>query len=184
MAQAADQHTASEWSLTKVHRYLTGVLGYEKIRALYMMEQCRLVERLPIKVQKFVDGKPEGDPFDLPTDKTHDLVHYGGSVYPRGLPWGDYRCTVTEQNARALLPAPAMGQSPQEKSLKSKDWLAHKVEWRKKLGDIPKDITTFSGQLHGQMVTDARTGVVDYAMAPRTIERWLREWKVFPKKRR
>ena len=42
-----------------MHRYLTGALGYEKIRALYMMEQCRLVERLPIKVQKFVDGKPD-----------------------------------------------------------------------------------------------------------------------------
>jgi hypothetical protein len=129
MAQAVEQHTPIEWSLTKVHRYLTGALGHEKKRALYMMEQCRLVERLPIKVQKFVDDKPEGGSFDLPTDKTHELVHYQGWVYPRGLPWGDYRCTVTEQNTRALWPAPSTAQSSQESPKpKAEGWQVRRVK--------------------------------------------------------
>jgi hypothetical protein len=80
-------------------------LGKKKKRALYEMEQHRLVGDLRVVVRGYdADGNPKGKPFDLGTDKKNELVYDRVWIHPLGLPWGDFRCTVTEQNARALWP--------------------------------------------------------------------------------
>jgi hypothetical protein len=217
MAQAADQHTPREWdedrwTLNDAFDYLTKALGYSEERALYEMEQARLARRLAVRVQKIVDGKPQGDPVYLPFDKKHKLVRHLGWVVPQNHKWGDNRWTVYRQIVLDLWPSrpPAFPsapdqqpedwasldplktgdadhssaeQSPQE-PLTSKKWLTVEIERRKKLGDIPEEITEFSRQLHSQMKDSLRAGVVDRAIVPRTIETHLRTWKIFPKKKR
>jgi hypothetical protein len=181
--QAAGKHTPTDWGLTKVHRYLTGTLGYKKKRALYIMEQCRLAGHLPIKVQKVVDGKPQGDPFDLPTDKTHELVLDRGWVYPRGLPWSDsyckFDCTVAEQVVLTLWPAPSALQLSEP--LKPKAWLPVEHKRRQQLNDTPKDITTYAQQLHVTAVEAVGQRRLTNAPTPRRIETLLHELNLFPK---
>jgi len=107
MAQAAGTIPSDEdrWRLNQAFDHLTE-LGYTEKRALREMERERLAKRLLIKVQKVVEGKPEGDPFYLPFDEKHELVYRGGHVSPVGLPWGnfDFRCTVYRQRVLELWP--------------------------------------------------------------------------------
>ena len=57
MAEAVKQNTPTyNWTLDQAFHHLTVALGYPEKRALYEMEQLRA------KVQKYVDGKPRGDP--------------------------------------------------------------------------------------------------------------------------
>jgi hypothetical protein len=120
MAEAADQHTPTEWTLTRLFDYLRVELGKKK-RALYEIEQRRLAGRLRVIVREYdADGNPKGKPFDLGIDKAKQLVYDGTWVYPRGLPWGG-RCAVAEQNVLALWPLrtavqPAPVQPPKEKA--------------------------------------------------------------------
>ena len=195
------------WTLDEVHDHLTKTLGYAARRALDEMERHRFRGRLPIKVQKVVDGRPEGDPFYLPFDRKHELGYSGGRVSPKGLPWGNFsfRCTVSRHRVLELWPSrsrafqqqaedkagpepeaaerPSTGQSPQT-PLTSKEWLKGEIERREKLDDIPKEITEFSEQIHSEMVKAVRAGIVDKLIKPRTIETYLRLTKHFPKKKR
>jgi hypothetical protein len=71
------------------------------------MEYRRAEGHLRVRVREYdADGKPQGGPFDLPTDKAHELVYDRVWVYPRGLKLG-HRCTVTEQDVRDLRPSPS-----------------------------------------------------------------------------
>jgi hypothetical protein len=185
MAQAADQHTASEWNLTQLFHYLCVELGREKERALYEMEQRRLRGHLKVIVQEYdAGGNPKGKPFDLGTNKKNELVYAGVWVYPLRLPWGEFRCTVTEQNARALWPAPPALQSSETtvaSPLKPKAWLLVEHERRKQQNNIPKDITTYGQQLHEAAVEAMRQKCLTNAPSARRFETLLHDMDLFPK---
>ncbi|MFZ2081289.1 MAG: hypothetical protein WAV38_32505 [Xanthobacteraceae bacterium] len=207
MAQADRQHTASK-DLDDLLRYLTVELGYEKYDALWEMEQKYLDGQLQLEKQECVrDGEPYGDAVAIDANFGHIELDRRGRV--RVVPliplWREVRYGIAEGcDARAIWPPhpPASHkagpdpfktgvadrssdeQSSQE-SLKSKDWLAREVDRRKKLGDIPKQITGFSRQIHSQMEVAVRAGVVKRVLEPRTIETHLRETTIlFPKKKR
>jgi hypothetical protein len=75
-------------------------------------------------------------------------------------------------------------QSPPE-PLTSKEWLKLEIERREKRGDIPKEITEFSVQIHGEMEKAVRAGIVKGVIEPRTIETHLRnETDLFVRKKR
>jgi hypothetical protein len=123
MALATYQHTSIEWNLIRLFDYLRLELGKKKKRALDEMEYRRLAGHLKVIVREYdADGNPKGKPFDLGTDKKNKLVYDRVWVHPLGLPWGDFRCTVTEQNVRDLwsprppasLPAP--DRQPEDKA--------------------------------------------------------------------
>jgi len=109
MAQAADQHTPTEWgedrwTLDEIFDYLTKALGYPEDRALYEMEQARLARQLVLRVEKIVDGKPQGDPEYLPFNKKHKLVRHLGWVVPQNHKWGDNRWTGYRRGVLDLWP--------------------------------------------------------------------------------
>jgi hypothetical protein len=68
--------------------------------------------------------------------------------------------------------------------LKAKDWLFREIKRRQKLNDIPLEITAFARELHPQMKAAVRDGAVDHAMAEGTIINWLRNFGLFPPKKR
>ena len=110
--QAADQDTAKErsltedrWTLDEIFDYLTKALGYTETRTLYEMERARLARRLVLRVQKIVDGKPQGDPEYLPFNKKHKLVRDLEWVVPQNHKWGDNRWTAYRQAVLDLWPS-------------------------------------------------------------------------------
>jgi hypothetical protein len=110
MARAAEQHTPTEWgedrwTLDEIFDYLTKAVGYPEERALYEMERARLARRLVLRVQKIVDGKPQGDPEYLPFNKKHKLIRDLGWVVPQNHKWGDNRWTEYRQVILDLWPS-------------------------------------------------------------------------------
>ena len=73
-------------------------VGLSDSDALYEMQQLR------VEVQKYIDGKPQGDPEYLPPDKKHKLVRDLGWVVPQNHKWGDNRWTVYKQRVLELWP--------------------------------------------------------------------------------
>ena len=120
MALAIEQYTPLDedrWTLDQAFDHLTVTLGYPKKRALDEMEQHRLAGRLVLRVQKIVDGKPQGDPEYLPPDKKHKLVPDLGWVRPLAIKWSVDRCTVYKHRVLELWPPrpPASQQQPEDR---------------------------------------------------------------------
>jgi hypothetical protein len=80
--------------------------------------------------------------------------------------------------------SPSAGQ-PRQKPLTTKKWLEDEIKRREDAGDIPKEITEFSGQIRPEMEKAARAGIVKWVVDFRTIEHYVRTTtKLFPKKKR
>jgi hypothetical protein len=67
---------------------------------------------------------------------------------------------------------------------KTKVWLPAEVGRRRKLNDIPKDITTFARQLHNAAHAAVREGRLAYPPSARRFETLLHELDLFPKVKR
>jgi hypothetical protein len=106
MAEAAEQYRPiCNWSLHEAFRHLTRSVRLSDSDALYEMEQLR------VEVQKYIDGKPQGDPYYLHNNfRLHVRDHRW--VIVEGLEGSDSRCRVAEQDVRAIQPAPLAGQPP------------------------------------------------------------------------
>jgi len=105
MAEAVKQNTPTyNWTLDQEFHHLTVALGYPEKRALYEMEQLRA------KVQKYVDGKPRGDPNYRYKDFSLSIRVVRGQRYVvlEGLGW-DSRCRVAEQDVRAIRAPSTLG---------------------------------------------------------------------------
>jgi hypothetical protein len=121
MARAVEQHTPLDqdrWTLNQAFDHLTVTLGYSEERTLYEMEREILAGRLVVQTHKIVDGKPQGDPEYLPSDKKHKLVLDLGWVRPLALKWPVDRCTVYRQRVLELWPSrsPASQQQPEDRA--------------------------------------------------------------------
>jgi len=70
-----------------------------------------------LRVQRIVDGKPEGDPEYLPFNKKHKLVRGLGWVIPQNHKWGDNRWTEYRKVVLDLWPTrpPASQTAPDQK---------------------------------------------------------------------
>jgi hypothetical protein len=114
MAQAAEQHTPTyNWSLGEAFRYLTRAVRLPDSVALYEMEQLR------VEVQKYVDGKPQGEPEYL--YKNFKLRRDRHGVVVEGIRW-DSRCKVAEQDVRAIQSAHAVQPSQKQDKPKAEGW--------------------------------------------------------------
>jgi hypothetical protein len=81
------------------------------------------------------------------------------------------------------IPPPWMDKPKQTpEPLKPKHWLQAQVKEHQ--GNIPKDITPFSRQLHAAALEAVRESQLTHAPAARTIENLLRDLGIFPKKKR
>jgi hypothetical protein len=195
MALATDQDTPIEWSLTRLFRYLRAELGKGKKRALDEMEYRREEGHLRVIVREYdADGKPQGDPFDLPTDKAHELVYDRVWIYPRGLKLG-HRCTVTEKNVRDLWPTyppasqTASDQQPEElpgsdptKPLSTPAWMIAEARRLKATGKISEGTrkTEFAKLLAQKMGKAVKNGEVKKSLAYRSIRNELCNWGLWP----
>jgi hypothetical protein len=210
MAQAESQSTTPiEWTLEELLEYLTlAPFGYEIDDALHEMERAISIGDLPLIDEEYVDGKLKRryrlDPFYFRKHYTLEFDHRlkeGANalvtlqnmvrVVPRNeqLQWGKsvlHSYLVIEQDVRRVWPRrPPEPQTALDRQLTSKEWLKLEIDRRKKLDDIPKEITEFSEQLHSQMETAVRAGVVKRLIEARTIEQHLRDMKsLFVKKKR
>ena len=210
MAQAADQHTPTEWdedrwTLNNIFDYLTKALGYSEERALRELEQQRLARHLVVQVHKVVDGKPQGDPEYLPFNKKHKLVRHLGWVRPLGLKWGvDFRCTVYRQRVLELWPPrpPASQQQPEDRvgfdplkvdagraalpaPLKPSStivWITAEARQLKADGEITKGMskTELASLLEHQSQGAAEAGKLKKPLTLRYIRNQLDAWGLWP----
>ena len=203
-AQAANQLTRID-NLDDLLRYLTEDLGYEKYPALWKMEECLWAGQFsPVKRQLYLDGKPKDDAVVLDrvyfVDKRLDLNSrdWVRIVPPIGFEWGDYRYTVAEQVVRRVLPhhpqtAPDQQEAagcpsavqpshqPVAAPLKPKAWLPLEHKRRQQLNDIPKEITTYTQQLHEAAVEAVGQRRLTNAPTARRLETLLHDLGLFPK---
>jgi len=125
MAQAPEHLTPTyNWSLHEAFRHLIRSVRLSDSDALYEMEQLR------VEVQKYVDGKPQGDPVYRYKDFRLVVRVVRGKRYVvlEGLVW-DSRCRVAEQDVRAIRPAPSAAQSSQESPKpKAEGWKVRRVK--------------------------------------------------------
>jgi len=122
MAQQAAEHLTPtyNWSLGEAFRHLTRAVRLPDHIALYEMEQLR------VEVQKYVDGKPRGEPEYL--FKSFRLRRDRHGVVMEGIPW-DSRCKVAEQDVRAIQSASSAVQPSQEQSKpKAEGWQVRRVK--------------------------------------------------------
>jgi hypothetical protein len=171
MAEATEQYRPiCNWSLDEAFRHLTRSVRLSDSEALYELEQLR------VEVQKYIDGKPQGHPYYLHNNfRLHVCDHRW--VIVEGLQGSDSRCRVAEQDVRAIQPAPSAGQPP----LKPVKWLPLEHRRRQRLNDIPKDITTYTQQLHETAVEAVGLRRLTHAPTARRIETLLHELDLFPK---
>ena len=180
MAQAVEQYTPTyNWSLDEAFRHLTRSVRLPDSDALYEMEQLR------VEVQKYIDGKPRGDPLYRHKDFSLFIRVVRGHrwVVLEGLVW-DSRCRVAEQDVRAIRPAPSAVQSSHKtvaSPLKPKVWLPLEHERRKQQNNIPKDITTYTQQLHEAAVEAVGQRQLTNAPSARRLETLLHDLDLFPK---
>ena len=174
MAQAAEHLTPTyNWSLHEAFRHLIRSVRLSDSDALYEMEQLR------VEVQKYIDGKPQRDPHYLHNNfRLHVRDHRW--VIVEGLEGSDSRCRVAEQDVRAIQPVPSAGQPP----LKPARWLPLEHRRRQRLNDIPKDITTYTQQLHVTAVEAVGQGRLTNAPSARRLETLLHDLDLFPKVKR
>jgi hypothetical protein len=208
MALATYQHTPIK-DLDDLLRYLTEDLGYTKGVAIYSMNQHyhgQLDGRLVLEKQDLIrDNEPCGgwvttnaNLWDLKLDRDGHV-----QVIPRIKLWRKARYRIAEGcDARAIwppgLPAPQTAAEQQQedkagpsagqlrqKPLTPKEWLKGEIKRREDAGDIPKEITEFSVQLHSEMEKAVRAGTVKGLIEARTIETHLRDTtSLFAKKKR
>src|SRR5262249_25167294 len=86
------------------------------------------MEQLRVEVQKYIDGKPQGDPVYRYKDFRLVVRVVRGQRYVvlEGVVW-DSRCRVAEQDVRAIRPALSAAQSSQE-SPKPEGWQVRHVK--------------------------------------------------------
>jgi hypothetical protein len=211
MAQAADHPTAIERSLDDYHRYIRVTLGCGINVALCEMERRIVAGQLLLMRRQYdVDGNPKGDAVAI--DRFAFLGNYALQFDMRGwvrviprkpeaglLPGGissikldesdpnwpvvrltgramdDFDYTVVERPSR--LPAAAA-------PLKPKVWLLAEHRQRQQQNDIPKDITTYGGQLHDTAVEAVNQRRLTNAPSARRFENLLHELSLFPKSKR
>jgi hypothetical protein len=183
-----------EWTLEELLEYLTlAPFGYEIDAALREMERAISTGELPLIDEEYVDDKLKSryrlKPFYFRSNYIleFDRRNHRVRVAPRQreVKWGNsvfHFYLVIKQDAQRVWPRrqPAPNAAP----LKPKVWLPLEHERRKQLNNIPKDITTYTEQLHEAAVKAVRQERLTNAPTARRFENLLHELSLFPKTKR